>query len=130
MKQNKHYTYEELRAIGKKYYNDAGFCAVIAVAIACKTSYGKAHAMLEREGRVNGQGTAKWMIDTVINKMGYKLSEVDGFYNKQVKSLTAHFKSGVYVVYVRGHVLTIRNGIIEDWTAERAHRVIKVYKID
>ena len=38
--------------------------------------------------------------------------------------------SGRYRVYVRGHVLAVRDGVCEDWTAEGSRRkVIAVYKV-
>lgn len=125
------YGYTDLLKIGKTYYNDSSFCSVISIATACNQAYGKAYHTLKREGRRDNQGVLLPQIMNAIDKLGYKATLVDGFENKQVKSMPSLLgKTGSYMVFIRGHVLTIRDGEVCDWSDGRAHRVKRVYKIE
>ena len=39
-------TFAEMYKIGQQYYNDKGFCGVVAVAVAAEVAFGKARATL------------------------------------------------------------------------------------
>jgi hypothetical protein len=127
----KNYTYEELRAIGMKYYNDVNFCSVISIATACQTSFGKAFHTMKREGRKTRKGVLKPQIIEGVEKLGFKAIPLNGFEGKQVKSMPNLLpRTGAYMVFIRGHVLTIKEGQVCDWSDGRAHRVKQVFKIE
>jgi len=127
----KEYSYQELSTIGRKYYNDVNFCSVISIATACHTSFGKAFHTMKREGRQTRKGVLKLQIIEGVEKLGFKAIPLNGFEGKQVKSMPNLLpRTGAYMVFIRGHVLTIKEGVVCDWSDGRAHRVKQVFKIE
>lgn len=125
------YSYQELAKIGAKYYKDRNFCTVVALAVTCQQSFGKAYHTMKRLGRQDTKGAQYGLIYKAVDILGFKAEKVNGLYGKQVKSVTKLLPStGLYMVHVRGHVLAVRNGEVIDWTEGRAHRIIRVYKIE
>lgn len=137
MKHYKH-SFEELAQAGRRHYNDTNFCTVIALAVACDLPFGKAYHTFKRIGRKDRRGTyvsdQKKALSKFNKKMVKDKDKTAMFQDKTVNQLLkdiANWK-GRYWVYIRGHVIAIRDGVCEDWTAmERACRrkVIDVYKI-
>ena len=127
----KEYSYQELVRIGQKYYKDARFCSVIAIATACNQAFGKAYHTMKRQGRPHAKGAQMFEILGALKELGFNANRVSGFEGKQVKSMPSLLpKTGSYMVFIRGHVLTVKNGEVCDWTEGRAHRVVSVYKIE
>ena len=125
------YSYKELARIGAKYYQDRRFCSVIAIATACNQAFGKAYHTMKRQGRPHAKGAQLFEIMGALKELGFTATKVTGFDGKQVKSMPNLLpRTGAYMVFIRGHVLTIRNGEVCDWTEGRAHRVVNVYKIE
>ena len=135
MKHYKH-SYTELAKIGRRYYGDSNFCSVLAVAVVADISYGKAFHAYKREGRRTRTGTHKITQHSVLKQFKLK-SERDYdktaiYSGKTLNNVLTACKrwTGRYLVYVRGHVLAVRDGICEDWTAEGSRRrVIAIYKV-
>jgi hypothetical protein len=135
MKHYKH-SYSELAKIGNRYYGDTNFCSVLAIAVVADISYGKAFHAYKRAGRRTRQGTYIQMQNSVIKSFNLKMTpDFDKMAIYQGKTLNNVLNacknwSGRYLVYVRGHVLAIRDGICEDWTAEGSRRkVTTIYKV-
>lgn len=135
MKNYKH-SYNELAKIGRRYYGDTNFCSVLAVSVVADISYGKAFHAYRREGRRTRCGTHQLMQHAVLKQFKLK-STLDGDKTRLYSGKTLNNVlmaccrwSGRYLVYVRGHVLAVRDGVCEDWTAEGSRRkVIAVYKV-
>lgn len=123
-------TYDEIKRIGRKYYNDKGFCAVVAVAVACGVGFGKAYHTLKRQGRIHGNGTYTRDIMQALETLGMKMTPIEGVHGRQVRTMPKVLGKGMFIVFIRGHVLTIRDGQVVDWTEGRAHRVIHAWKIE
>jgi len=107
-------------------------CTVKAVAIACQVPYEEAHEYLRSIGRKWGRGH-RWQINghgyaERLDKLGIEGEEIE-VKSKTVKTLARELTKGNYMVKVKGHVLAIVDGKVEDWTAGRQHRVLKVMKI-
>ena len=135
MKHYKH-TYSELAKIGNRYYGDTNFCSVLAIAVVADISYGKAFHAYKRAGRRKRQGTYIQMQNKIVKEFNLKMTpDFDKMAIYQGKTLNNVLNacknwSGRYLVYVRGHVLAIRDGICEDWTAEGSRRkVTTIYKV-
>jgi len=127
----KEYSYQELANIGRKYYKDRNFCTVVALAVTCQQAFGKCYHTMKRLGRKDGHG-AFGVLDGV-KILGYNATRIDHelVYNRQVKTVTKLLPAtGHYMVFVRGHVLAVRNGQVIDWTEGRAHRIMSVWKIE
>lgn len=123
-------SYDEMRRIAVKYYNDANFCTVIGLAVTCNVGIGKAYHAMKRAGRKHNQGAKFGMIYDAVKELGYKPVTIDGLYKKQVKSVTKLLPStGSFLVHVRGHVLAVRDGKVLDWSEGRGHRIIAVFQI-
>lgn len=119
-------------------------CAVKAIAIATQTDYRTVHAMLKAAGRKDRKGTHFQAIKKVVGQLGfemeqlagqrsYSFDEVAGRYAKlvgrAVKTAKHYLIRGEFLVFTRGHVLAVRDGVAEDWTAERGHRVTHIFKV-
>jgi hypothetical protein len=136
----KHYklSYEELAKQGRRYYNDTNFCTVIALAVDCDLPFGKAYHTYKRLGREHRHGTYRETQNRALSnfkrKAVFDTDKTAMFRDRTVNQLLKHIANwkGRYWVYIRGHVIAIRDGVCEDWTAlERACRrkVIDVYQI-
>lgn len=129
IKRKTYKNYDQFLKIGRKYYNDAGFCGVVAVAVAAQVSFGKARAELERQGRPHRNGTTTKQIEDALNNLGctVRFEWTSKQFSSLVKTLD---KSKTYLVYTRGHVTCIDKGKIMDWmTANRRHRVMFIQEI-
>jgi len=122
-------TYEEMVKIGRKYYADAGFCSVIALASVADISFGKARAIMAKQGRKERQGALLPWITKAVESRNLKCTAIP-VQSKTMKTITRELSQGKYLVFVRGHVAAVVDGVINDWTEGRAHRIVRVYKID
>lgn len=123
-------SYDEMRRIAIKYYNDMNFCTVIALAVCCNVGIGKAYHTMKRLGRKDKHGAKYGTIYKAVTELGFTHKPVDGLYNKQVKSVTKLLPSkGLFMVHIRGHVLAVRDGKVLDWSEGRSHRIIAVHEI-
>lgn len=109
-------------------------CAVVAVSIAGRVPYNKAHDALRLAGRKNRKGTQRWQTKAALETIGctYEVTEAPRQPNGSrytAKTIGNGFKRGFYLVFYRGHVAAMVNGKIEDWTDDRNHRVQEVWKI-
>lgn len=105
-------------------------CSVKAVAIACDVPYKVAHKALEKAGRKPRKGVYPHEIQAAIESLGYGVAQW------QVTAKTASklgidpaLQKGHFMVFVRGHVAALKDGVVEDWTQGRRHRVNKVVKV-
>ena len=110
----------------KKEYND---CSVKAIAIATNQPYIKAHTVLQKMGRKNRKGCMPYQILASVKEMGFSYKDC-GRLAKTVTTLEAAVSpSKRYMCFVKGHVLAIINGKIEDWTEGRRYHVQTVMEI-
>ena len=130
MKHFKH-SFEELYKVGQRYYSDSGFCAVIATAVACDISFGKALSFSKKVGRTHRKGTSLVMIHGMLALGGKKITPIANFGATLTTSERHAPKTGRYMFLVRGHVAAMRDGVLEDWTSGGSKRKILVtYKIE
>jgi hypothetical protein len=130
MKHFRH-SYEELHKVGQRYYSDTGFCAVIATAVACDISFGKALSFSRKAGRKHRKGSSLAMIHSMMALGGKKMTPVDNFGATLTTSERHAPKTGRYMFLVSGHVAAMRDGVLEDWTSGGCLRKILVtYKIE
>lgn len=119
-------------------------CTVIALAILCRIGYKEAHDKMAEKGRAKSRGTTSDHIISCAEDLGFTVTEVTGKYgysNSSIasicqpngckytpKTIGSRLKKGYYLCLVRGHVFSVVNGIVEDWTNGRKHQVFKAYK--
>jgi len=120
----------EIYKIGTQYYNDAGHCSVVAVAVSTGVAYGRALKEMTRQGRVLRQGASQQQIHDAIKSLGYTVTRCDMRVNGTVSTITSKLPNlGTFIAYVRGHILTIRDGKVMDWSEGRRHRILSVYQV-
>lgn len=120
-----------------KHEKEANCCTVVATAIACNVRFSKAKRVLASvSGRRKGRGVPFTLThDKAFKALGKKLkpcitwtacptvTSLEKWANRPENS------DKVFLVYVRGHVLTIRKGKVIDWTQGRRHKVQAVYEV-
>lgn len=143
---------EASKAIGEK--RD---CAVIAISIFCDVSYNEAHEALARAGRKPGHGTYRFMQAQAVRELTGKnfvahdveekfwVKEKTEFernirskypekYNtknltvKQIEKFPeawAHIKNAL--IFVRGHVLCLRDGVVHDWSKGKRMHIEEIW---
>lgn len=126
--------YDELRAEGG-LFQERKDCAVIALAIACRTTYEAAHEALAKRGRVSGKGT--YFLATTapaVFDLGFKLTRLEDNRQKNGAKYTPRtigkaFPEGYYVCRVRHHVFAMVNGQVLDHAAGRCCRIKEIYRV-
>lgn len=132
--QNKRYeTFDEIKHVAMKHYSDNNFCAVASLTVVCQVPYGKAFNTLKKLGRRKGNGTYTHQTLQAVNALNCRFEEVR-IPCTTINQAEKYFKGirGNYLVNVRGHMLSIRDGVIMDWTAGKTsrRRVLNVWKIE
>lgn len=136
-------SYKEMDRIGRSSkFQDTNFCGVIAVAKACRVSFGKARAKMMAKkyvflARPHRKGSPFKSMLWATKELGYKM-EVVGVNNKYAKwdevtketgmffkaplikfpstlKIAEQYPHGVYMVLINRHIFTMVNGVIHDW---------------
>ena len=120
--------YEHVRMIMKSPsgYNENNFCTVVAIATAFNWSAGKAHRLLAKHGRNHRKGPkCSGFTPALIEaagKAGRSIEFTKEFDGVTINRFTKQNTKGTWVLLVRGHTLTVIDGVIQDWTADTAQR--------
>lgn len=110
-------------------------CTVIALAHATGESYDTCYDLLKDGGRVCWEGFNwhKWMVEHVLDKsvLGHTVTFTDcdrvgAPAPLTVRQFMATYAEGTYIVGIRGHVFTVKDGVAYDaaWKATRPDRVV------
>lgn len=125
--------YEKLTKESKKLneYND---CAVKAIAIVCNINYKEAWSLARKFGRrARGRTSSLHITYPAIKSKGFVCTELENHKMnkaKTIRSLKPLIPSrGVFLVFVRGHILAVRGGEIHDWTEDRCHRIQLIVRV-
>ena len=107
-------------------------CSVKAVALATGRDYDEVHDAFNRAGRKIRHTTPRVITDQVVENMGYIWVDVTLNYDaKTVRMLEKEVtKRKTLIVFVCKHVLCLRNGKVQDWTAGRMHRVQEIFELE
>jgi len=114
--------------------NEHNDCAVKAIAIVCNIKYKDAWNLAKKFGRrYRGRTNALNTTYPAIKSKGFTCSFVENHKMnkaKTIKSLKPLLPSrGVFLVFVKGHVLAVRGGEIHDWTENRCHRIRLIMRV-
>lgn len=125
--------------------NERNDCSVKAVALFCDVSYEAAHAELKRLGRKDRCGCQEIIIRKAVENLQGKVFLVDHHkWVKQypsphhnLKSMTTYHPvrfaqvfskiKGKFLIFVNGHVCVMIDGVIHDWSNDKAMRVQSVW---
>lgn len=110
-------------------------CTVKAYAIVTGCSYEDAHWEMMKVGRRNRKGLLSDYPDynnkmiEALRRKGFTVERVK-CNSKTVRTLGRNIKSnGRFLVFVRGHVLAIKDKQVMDWTNGRCHRIKSVWRV-
>ncbi len=123
--------------------NEYRDCSVVALAEGLCISYEEAHEAMRKAGRRDRQGAYTYQIKKAIRSLGFTMEfvglgqhlihEID----PRRKNLTVNmveklglFKDGHYIAFTNGHVLSIVEGKVKDWTAGRRHQITTLYRLE
>jgi len=114
--------------------NDRNDCSVVSIALACRVSYKEAHLECWEHGRKNRHGMLTPDILEVARDLGFHVIPVARMVQSNgskytPKTIGQKLKAGYYLVFCRGHVFTVINGAVHDWTQGREHHITSAYKI-
>ena len=131
----------EMREMG-----DKNGCAPLAVAAAADIDYKTAYEKFRALGRKKRHGSHPGMILRVMKGLGFRLQKINPQFfiakypksapkgrcitPKQVAKYPEAFKGGTYIVRVRGHVYTIKNAEVIDWSEGRSHRSLEIFRVE
>ena len=151
--------YSEIRKeIDKNYKHDTNFCTVVASSVAFDLPFNLVHKLYSEHGRKLRTGLMPDKTDEMILKLaeitGYKVScfsldrkhkYLTGFsrwvdnkgeiltqlrHNLTPNNAETYLPLGNYILGVRRHVLGVENGIVQDWTQGKKHKINRVWKIE
>lgn len=123
-------------------------CAVIAISIATDTPYERVHALLAKKGRRRHGRTSILMTLSAITELGYVVLAIEpeqivAQYPKgRVKGITTYhprspefahvweqYKDDALLLRCSGHILALKDGVVQDWSNGRALRVKEIWKV-
>lgn len=115
--------YESTLEFSRKVYNERYDCAVRTVCILTDLPYAFVHHLFEKRGRCPRQSTPNRITRRVIEDCGFGLSSYP-HQSKTIRSISQELPlRGRFLIWVKGHVLPVRSGLVLDWSADRLHRV-------
>lgn len=116
--------YEHVRYIMRNDYNEHNFCTVVAIATAFNWSAGKAHRHLTKHGRPHRRGPAwsdfRKAVEAAAEKAGREVNFTSDFDGMTINRFCKERQTGTYIIAVKGHTLTVIDGVMQDWTADTA----------
>lgn len=124
------FSYAELNAVGKAMGEHMD-CSVLATCIVTGETYTKIHELYRKLGRRNGCRTGTHLTWMLLRDLGYQPHDVTHFYDGcSIRSLAPQLPSkGNFLVFVRGHVAAVRDGVLEDEPYPKKNYVKKVFQI-
>lgn len=122
-------TYKDASEVLYNQLNDRNACTLIAYAVAAQKDIRKVRRFFKVMGRRDrcGMIPSKWK--DVYNRGGLTLVPFQ-CNAKTIGKVTQHLpQKGTYLVHTTSHVATVRDGVLEDWSEGRRHRIKQVFKV-
>lgn len=130
-------TFSELQQVAQQY-RETNDCTVKAVATLFGCTYGVAHRTLAKHGRQPRRGASWETINKAVTQLSARFNVTvrtvgmpnaslryakwRGVKTMTIKQFIKRNPKGVFLLSVRGHVATVRDGVLYDWTADTAQR--------
>lgn len=113
-----------------KLLKEANDCTVKAITAVTGVHYVDVHSLLAKHGRPHRKGAQKHTQYRTLKDLGFKMEHIK-VKSKTVRTLGRELKNqpGNYLVWVKGHVLAVKDGEVLDWTNGRLHRINMVVRI-
>jgi hypothetical protein len=116
----------EIYASSQGEHND---CAVRALSVAAGLPYESAHALLKKHGRVDNRGTYPSSITKALIDLAPESTFTHGDRRLTLGTFTKLMPMGTFIVFVRGHVLSVVDGTVHDWKEAPRRRVKFFWKL-
>lgn len=113
----------------RRHSNENNDCAVVAVAVAADVSYEFARGLLRAYGKEQLSGTPTDVTTRALARIDWHTEDVLGFRGRSIQTVRKQNPTGVYLIQTKGHILCLRDGVIEDWSKTRSLRVTTVTKV-
>jgi len=124
--------YLKLRTQSEKQ-GERNDCTVIATALSARMSYKEAHELIESLGRKPRKGFYTSVIINALDRRGYKIKHYNPVQRNGCKftnkTIGKAFKRGYFICKNKGHAFALINGEVQDWSTNKAKRVIDVWQI-
>ena len=121
--------YERMRDVSRDVFAEKNDCGVIALAIASGSTYKDAHAACARAGRKPRDGTTLPTLAMACHRLKTPVRAYESVTGHTIGKIAAKLPTGTYLLFTRGHVAAMIDGIVHDWTQGRRHRVIATLAI-
>jgi hypothetical protein len=110
-------------------------CAVMAVSLATSTPYPKVHSMFQAAGRKNRGCSNDVITEWVVRQLGFSFYRIEkdkwAHIGKTVRTFERNIKqqSHPFMIWVRGHVLCMKQKTVLDWSQGRCNRIGRITAI-
>lgn len=114
--------------------NERNNCSVIATTIATGEHFGKIDQQFLKHGRKRGRATPSPITFEVFRENGYILFDVtERLKRRGIKTPISLERQGdpdkIYLVLVRRHIFCFRDGKVQDWSANRKNRILRIWEV-
>jgi hypothetical protein len=116
--------YERINGVREEHYGDKDSCSVVAIAIACNVSFGKAQAAMSRAGRKPGNGASLDQMLDAITELGFMANIRYGVGKRPTLSKFVRDTEGAVLAVTKGHVSAIVDGIVHDHLGQRSRKQV------
>ena len=129
-------------------------CAVIAFSVVTGKSYADSHALLKKNGRKDRKDTYRETTCAALQEAGFRyrkwgfikmqqmIKSYPGVHGQFLKNITTHhpvrfaeqwgkeLKGKTLLFRTKTHILAVKDGKVQDWTQNRAMRVIEILEVE
>ena len=109
-------------------YRDGADCTVIALSLLANIPYADAWLHLKRAGRKTNRGATRYIQRQAAKAAGLVLVG-EKPKSRTLRTLVREFPKGRYYVHVRGHVVAMIDGVINDSQGANMRRLRKVMRV-
>jgi len=118
----------------RKQQNETNDCVVVAIAIAARMTYEKAHGICKYQGRKNRHSVQTIYVIEHLVKLGYTITEVPKLIQKSgsrytAKTIGKRLKNGYYILRGNHHAAACVNGTVEDWSNNSKRTIYQAFKV-
>lgn len=127
--------YKQLVAQAKQHHpKDENYCTVISLALCMDWDFTTAHGVLKQKGRKDGCGTLMHNVTSAIQQHGKVIKDVSQLFKslgiKTIREMQKRNLKDSYLILTAKHTCVFKNGILQDWTDNRCHRITQVWRIE
>ena len=109
---------------------DTNNCTVMAIAVALRLPYKKAHDYARQAGRKDNEGFFTSRIVETLKTEGYQIQQIPTKKGLTIRAMLIDYYSGRYIAVTRDHAFAVVNGTIYDMGFNKPLKRIKyIYRV-